>query len=505
MHQIDNPWVATTKPPTQPVGTPGWFQPGDEATSLLATVVDYDWANTIQSELINVVVNAGLTPDKQNDAQLVNSIITIINREVGLATGGPYLPLAGGVMGGTIFSRAAAGTARALTSQTGTANRWITALADNSAENGGNTGSDWTLTRCDDSGNVIDVVMRCSRNTGAVDFPMGITYGSGIAGGGPSGGNLPTDPPTSVLNQNTTIYVNACGNSYGGNDTHDGLSPTTQLATLPGAWAKIRRMDLNGFTVTISLTTYDNPNGTAFPAAQGLICDSRLYGQTSPSQLILVSNGSANPPNFAVITAVTGAAVGVTGGAMLTLGTTTAGNGLSLSSTNAGPTNNGPSVGLWAQGAGSQIVVTTGQTLNFGPCQYAHTLADGGSIVFGTQAGGVSTISFTASGAGSMSHWHARNAGTIDLSLGMVNYSPAPVGVVIASNQGTPSAFAFAETGGKILAPDTGQSYPWNVKTGITGKRYQVDATGSITNTGAAINYLPGNAVGTVAPGGIYS
>ena len=104
-----------------------------------------------------------------------------------------------------------------------------------------------------------------------------------------------------------------------------------------------------------------------------------------------------------------------------------------------------------------------------------------------------------------MSHWHARNSGTIDLSTGMVNYSPAPSGVVIGSSQGTPSAFAFAETGGKIIAPMTGNSYPWAVKTGITGKRYQVDATGQITGTGGDINYLPGNVVGTVAPGGIYS
>jgi hypothetical protein len=503
MHQIDNPWVTTTKPPAQPVGTPGYFQPGDEATSLLATVVDYDWANTVQSELINVIVNAGLTPDKQNDAQLVNSIITIINREVGLATGGPYLPLAGGVMGGAIYSNAAAGVARSLISQTATKNRWIAALADNSAENGGNTGSDFTLTRCDDAGNVIDVVMRCSRNSGAVDFPMGMTYGSGIAGGGPSGGNLPTDPPTSVLNQNTTFTVNSLFDGGGSGNGGDGL--TRPFGTLPEAWAAIRRIDLNGFTLTISLITWTEPNGSPHPAAYGLICDSRLYGQTSPSQLILQSDPAGNLPQQGLIVAQGGAAIGVTGGAMLTVGTTVLGNGLSISSTTAGPTSHGPSVGLWAQGAGSQIVVPTGQTLNFGPCQYAHCLADGGSIVFGTSAGGVSTISFTSGGAGSMSHWHARNAGTIDLSLGMVNYSPAPVGVVIASSQGTPAAFALAETGGKIMAPDTGNSYPWAVKTGITGKRYQVDATSSITNTGAAINYLPGNVVGTVAPGGVYS
>src|SRR5215469_17863662 len=187
MHQIDNPWVATTKPPAQPVGTPGYFQPGDDASQLLATVVDYDWCNSIQSELINVVTNAGNTPSKTDDTQVVNSIISIIGREVGYLTGGPYLPLAGGsaaALTGAVYTKNSAGIARPIISQSGNQDRWITTFADNTPESGNNSGSDWTLTRCDDSGNVIDVVMRCHRDTGIVDFPIGVTVGGGSGGGG---------------------------------------------------------------------------------------------------------------------------------------------------------------------------------------------------------------------------------------------------------------------------------------------------------------------------------
>ena len=495
MHQIDNAWVTTTKPPAQPVGTPGYFQPGDEATQLLATVVDYDWANSIQSELINVVTNAGLTPDKQNDAQLVNSIITIVNREVGFAEGGPYLPLAGGVMGGTIYSDGAAGNARQLVSRTAGKNRWIAALADNSAENGGNTGSDFTLSRCDDNGNVIDVVMRCHRYTGVVDFPMGMTYGSGVIGGGPGGGaNLPTDPSTNVLNQNTEVWVSI--HSVSG----------TQFQTLAAAWATVRLWDLNGFTLTITVSAWDEPNGTEYPTA-GVIFDCRMYGQTNASQLIVRGDptmgqasaiyNAASPPGAQ---SSIGCCIGATGGAMLTVG-----DRLRLVSTGQQPTSTSPSVGLWAHGEASQIVLAAATNFFFGNCVYADILADAGTITIGATPGSVVNYGFadwqSIPAQGSLSHWHTRNGGVIDLSAGTLNITTTGA----ASGVAFSGAFAIAETGGHVAAPATGGSFPWAVKPGITGKRYQVDATSSITNTAANINYLPGNAVGTVAPGGVYS
>lgn len=97
MHQIDNPWAVATQPAPQPVGTPGFFQSGDETIDLLATVVDYDWANTVQNEIVNVVANAGIALSKTDDTQLLQSIIAIIQREAS-ADLSAYVPLAGGVM-----------------------------------------------------------------------------------------------------------------------------------------------------------------------------------------------------------------------------------------------------------------------------------------------------------------------------------------------------------------------------------------------------------------------
>ncbi len=101
MHQIDNAWAIASQPAPQPVGMPGSIQGGDDTINLLATVVDYDWANTVQAEIVNVVQNAGLALNKTDDTQLLQSIIAIIQREVGADLSG-YLPLAGGVMTGSV-------------------------------------------------------------------------------------------------------------------------------------------------------------------------------------------------------------------------------------------------------------------------------------------------------------------------------------------------------------------------------------------------------------------
>jgi len=84
MHQIDNPWSTGVKPVAQPVGMPGWFQKGNPPETL-ATIVDYDWANTIQGEILNVVVNGGgLVPDKQDDTQLLQAIQKMIDGITGV-------------------------------------------------------------------------------------------------------------------------------------------------------------------------------------------------------------------------------------------------------------------------------------------------------------------------------------------------------------------------------------------------------------------------------------
>jgi hypothetical protein len=50
MHRIDNATAAPTKPAPKPVGPPGYFTAGTPGGAS-ATIVEYDWMNTIQEEL----------------------------------------------------------------------------------------------------------------------------------------------------------------------------------------------------------------------------------------------------------------------------------------------------------------------------------------------------------------------------------------------------------------------------------------------------------------------
>ena len=100
MHRIDNAWVATAKPAAQPVGSPGFFQAGNVSSQLEATVLDYDWANTVQEEIAGVVLDAGLTLDKQNDGQLKLAIHQIARTEIANAAPPPISSIVQPPLGG---------------------------------------------------------------------------------------------------------------------------------------------------------------------------------------------------------------------------------------------------------------------------------------------------------------------------------------------------------------------------------------------------------------------
>jgi hypothetical protein len=70
MFPIDNPSAIPSLPIVPPAGTPGFFTNGNPQTSLPATHVDDWWLNMLQVELQTVIVNAGLTPNKNDNTQL---------------------------------------------------------------------------------------------------------------------------------------------------------------------------------------------------------------------------------------------------------------------------------------------------------------------------------------------------------------------------------------------------------------------------------------------------
>jgi hypothetical protein len=71
MYRIDNRYASTTLPTPASQGPGGFFTGGDPTTGQSATIVDADFLNAVQEELINIVTRGGLTPDKTNRTQLL--------------------------------------------------------------------------------------------------------------------------------------------------------------------------------------------------------------------------------------------------------------------------------------------------------------------------------------------------------------------------------------------------------------------------------------------------
>jgi hypothetical protein len=74
MHRIDNPSAATALPTPTPLGPEGYFTKGNINVGQSATIVEFDWLNTIQEELMNVVLRGGLTSDKTDNTQLLKAL-----------------------------------------------------------------------------------------------------------------------------------------------------------------------------------------------------------------------------------------------------------------------------------------------------------------------------------------------------------------------------------------------------------------------------------------------
>lgn len=79
-YRIDNSTAATLLPTPGAVGPNpnGYFTVGDPASGIPATIVDGDWANMLQEEVVGAVVASGQTPSKTNRAQLTAAIPKLI-------------------------------------------------------------------------------------------------------------------------------------------------------------------------------------------------------------------------------------------------------------------------------------------------------------------------------------------------------------------------------------------------------------------------------------------
>lgn len=74
MFRIDNASAVSVRPTPGPPGTPGWFTNGNPALAQEATIVDDWWANAVQEEILTVIEQAGLVPDKGSVSQLFEAL-----------------------------------------------------------------------------------------------------------------------------------------------------------------------------------------------------------------------------------------------------------------------------------------------------------------------------------------------------------------------------------------------------------------------------------------------
>jgi hypothetical protein len=78
MYQIDSSGSVLTQPAPAAVGTPGWFTAGNPATGTPATILDGDWFNAVQAELLNVLAAATITPTKGTNNQLLAAVVSLL-------------------------------------------------------------------------------------------------------------------------------------------------------------------------------------------------------------------------------------------------------------------------------------------------------------------------------------------------------------------------------------------------------------------------------------------
>lgn len=87
MYQIDSSGAATTMPTPAAAATPGFFTGGNPATGTPATILDADWFNAVQAELLNVLTAAGIAPAKGTNNQVLAAITALLGAKTSARAG----------------------------------------------------------------------------------------------------------------------------------------------------------------------------------------------------------------------------------------------------------------------------------------------------------------------------------------------------------------------------------------------------------------------------------
>lgn len=108
MHRIDHATAAAALPPADPPGTPGYWTDGDPLADVPATVMDRDFFNAVQEELVAIALAGGVSLSKGSYQQLVQSIRRMAAANSSVLSGSQTLTAD---QAGLVLASAAAGNA----------------------------------------------------------------------------------------------------------------------------------------------------------------------------------------------------------------------------------------------------------------------------------------------------------------------------------------------------------------------------------------------------------
>ena len=441
--RIDNDSTVPTLPAIPAPATEAFYSDGDELTGVPATVVDAWWLNMIQEEIRNVVIAAGIQPNKYDNSQLLAAISAIQGGNI-------WLPLAGGTMTGKIFFEMPDGIPEPDPDVSGMRlslwNPSDSALCDYAI---GIAGSSLWFGIPGPTENFAfyagtSIMARIPPNAQPVEPYDLITLAYLNANS------------RQVLSANTDYYV--APPASGGSDTTGDGSAANPWATVAYAIATIlATVDFAGFTVSIEVQA-----GTY---TETILVAGAMMGTTGPGQLII--NGDS-ADNTAVMFFVTGNdCIDVQAGASIWI------KNITLQSIASGG-EGGDALGA---SYGGELLMSG---CNFATCSGNHMYATaGGSIII--------MGNYDISG-GAQCHAQAATEGYIEMS----SYPDRHVAAGISGNPNFSAAFVMAGAGSLSAANNDFSSGS------TTGPRYDAHLNGVIFTNNHGASYFPGSVAGSV-------
>lgn len=271
----------------------------------------------------------------------------------------------------------------------------------------------------------------------------------------PDAGGANWIPILSVIQSNTTFYVN---NSTG-SDSNNGLTTGTAWATLAHAISALSGLNLNGFTITIQLAN----TGVAYPSPG-------IFAAPSTGTLIIQGN-TASQSSYIISGAGVGSGTGVIG--------VSSGNlflqGLTLQ--NTGTTNH-------------LLLALSGGQINCQNITFTTSVTGTLALAFASQGGGITFRSGNIF-SGSAGYMWLASGGYLTMGANQVTASSPTYSIATVSAQ---------DCGTIILSTNT---WTWS-GSGATGSRYLASKNGVIDTVGSGSTFFPGNSAGTNPTGGQY-